>query len=273
MVPPTKAFIVRSVPELKTWLTRMRIEYEAPVEYVSVIMPDGVYVQYKFMHGREVGFIPMSDVERVDPGGKLYNAVVEGVITNDRFYAVRVCELNGELMHDRVTTNFSVLRNAGFETPETVVSVERSDSEIILLCDHVSSYQHEYKVLGLLVTPNDQRFRQVLALSKNNPEPEIMYINKVEEPPKPESPPVRLKFDFAGRFPPGEKEEALKLIDCKGHWVIPPGSTQIPDYVIVATENLMLAEDNRTAKIKNAHDNNIPMGTLSFLKDLLTTLQ
>lgn len=279
LVTPTllKLELFEDLPSLDGWLQRIRMESDTPVEFTCTITPKGDYAQYKFIRGQEAGFAAQPGIARVEPGGKGGNAVVEGVISNNRFYAIRMLELSGELVYGTVSENFFNLEVLGFDVPEYRVCYEKGSNPVLLFCNHVNGYKNSYPVQGVLITTSDQRFRDTRAYAKCAPSPDVIYVHDalhirtIEELEEVKSAPVAtkpiLKFDFVGKFPKGIKDYVHDCILSHGHFT---GNilTEDVNYVVCA-ESMLDTPEASTAKILSAREKGVTLVSAQFVLDLL----
>jgi len=271
-----QAYTINSRSDLETWAERIRVENGDPVRFACIPVPNGEYAQYKFLRTEEAEF--SSRVDSIDPGGVLTSSVIEGIIGNDRFYALRGLELTGEPMYSTVKTNSDELRDAGFEIPEVLICKELGIKQATLYC---SQLMGNLDMQGVIITTNDHHLRYSLRTSETNVAPDIFFkFNReesadvvVEEPAPVQAGLVdvpKYTFDFAGRFPKVDKEHALRLIRQNGHSVRDINFTLV-DYLIVSQDLLNVDESAFTVKLKKATSLGITKITIQFLKDFLSS--
>lgn len=271
-----RAYTISSRTELDTWAERIRVENGNPVRFACIPVPNGEYAQYKFLRTEEAEF--SSRVDSIDPGGVLTSSIIEGIIGDDRFYALRALELTGEPMYSEVKTNTDELRDAGFEVPEILICNDLGIKQATLYC---SQMMENPGLQGVIITTNDQYLRYELRTSDTNVAPDIFFKFKREEvtdvmveevvPAQAglvEGP--KYTFDFAGRFPKADKALALHLIRKNGHSVRDINFTEV-DYLIVSQDLLNVDESAFTVKLKKATSLGTNKITIQFLQEFLTS--
>lgn len=239
---------VSNVTQLTQWAERVRVEIGEPVNFTCIAIPNGAYAQYHFIRGENFGVYTDSDTPEVNPGGSIKNGFVEGIITYDRFIAIRILGLDGEIAHDKTTTNFFKLEEGGFEVPDYLPCHSKGINHPILLCNHTRDNK---SISGVLVTLTNQTAIRYLKSNPNLPAPEVFF--KFEDAAGVTKKETTLKFDFAGKLSKDAKSEALSLIASNGHRIVDSNSEKV-DY-IVASDSVRSSAESMTSKMVKAIEN------------------
>lgn len=182
--------------ELRTWAEQLRVLAGEPVYLIGYHVPAGEYTQLSY----QASELKLAEPELNDQtvNGVIHNGVVEGILTDDAFYAVNITSLDGANAYAPIETR-DILIDKGFMVVESADSIKPG---AIGIEQYYASCEPSGKLIFLV---REDHMLSATSGNPNLPDPAIVFeFPKVEEPKEKE--PSGLTVGFYGKLPRTHKE-------------------------------------------------------------------